>query len=335
MNKRLHFDWWYIVFEVVARGLLITSGLLIVLLKRPFVREVQPEDWKNHMFPYVHGQTPALSEMFPTLNSVFYTALASIFVSVAMPLVFFYGKRFSARLVIEDCVLFWMGFSLCLLLNWNATEVVKRFYGRLRPDYLGRCQGNDKSQWPVNWNMGLTIPLIPECAFNTNMSLTSSKWNYEIEDGRMSFPSGHSSFMWAGWFYPAVYVFSRLGLFANIGALRLVLPSAFCFFPLIVSLSRTSDYQHHVEDIFVGSLFGIISAFVSCAFYFPLRLRPVAENFYAYYDSRKVGDAYVEKSAVRFIRNDTSDIELCDVAAPVVGQASQDDASFSCSSSHN
>ena len=302
MSKRLHFDYLYIICEVLARVSLLLVAILVATLKSPFIREVQQDDWSLYSYPYADGQIPSQKEMFPTMDAVFYTGLASVAVAIAVPVLLLKIKKWSLRLVIEDFTLYLMGVSLALLLNWNATELIKRFYGRLRPDFLGRCRGNDRSMWPAEWGLGQTVPPIPECAYDPSVfPFHSEVWDREMKEARMSFPSGHTSFIWTGWFFPAVYLWSKLGLFSNIGALRVAIPAAFCIFPLIVSISRTSDYQHHVEDVLAGSVFGIFFAFVSCAFYFPLRLKPIAENFYRYYDSTKPGDMYIEKDALRFI----------------------------------
>ena len=302
MSKRLHFDWWYVGLETFARVMLLISGLLLLTLKSPFVREVQETDWHLYSYLYAAGQIPAKREMFPTLDTMGYTVMVVVVVGVVMPILLRKTRKWSLRLVIEDFTLYLMGVSLALLLNWNATELIKRFYGRLRPDFLGRCRGNDRSMWPAEWGLGQTVPPIPECVYDPSVfPFDSGVWSEELTDGRMSFPSAHASFIWTGWFFPAVYIWSKLGLFSNIGALRVAIPAAFCIFPLIVTISRTSDYQHHVEDVLAGAVFGIFFAFVSCAFYFPLRLKPIAENFYRYYDSTKPGDMYIEKDGLRFI----------------------------------
>lgn len=59
-----------------------------------------------------------------------------------------------------------LGFGLAVLMTMLLTDIVKNFVGRFRPDFLDRC----------DWNGS-------ECTGSVSV----------VEEGRRSFPSGHSS----------------------------------------------------------------------------------------------------------------------------------------------
>jgi len=134
------------------------------------------------------------------------------------------------------------------------TEALKNRIGRLRPDFLSRCQ------WDASQNA---------CTGDIELIL----------DGRRSFPSGHSSSAFAGmifitWFLAGKtaalcfnitprsrFLRSRLG--------RLVVVLSPLFFSTWVALTRIEDYRHHREDVIVGALIGIFSGTISYLLYWP------------------------------------------------------------------
>lgn len=52
---------------------------------------------------------------------------------------------------------------------------------------------------------------------------------------------------------------------------RLLISSMPLFGALLVALSRTCDYHHHWQDVFVGSLLGIGIGVLSYRLYFPVK----------------------------------------------------------------
>jgi len=100
------------------------------------------------------------------------------------------------------------------------------FAGRPRPDFLNRCfpDGN--------------IVLNAHCSGNS----------YLVNDGRKSFPSGHSSVAFASFGFLAFYLAAKLKVFATEGKASTGKLLAFLcplMFALCVAISRTCDYHHH------------------------------------------------------------------------------------------
>ncbi|KAL6309281.1 phosphatidic acid phosphatase type 2/haloperoxidase [Sparassis latifolia] len=143
-----------------------------------------------------------------------------------------------------------------------TTEFLKNRVGRLRPDFLSRC----------DWDKE-----IKACTGKVETVL----------DGRRSFPSGHSSTAFTGMTFLSLYLAGMTGawclsepararsLLASRTA-RLALSLAPLVFATWVAISRVEDYRHHIEDVIVGGLIGAISATVCYLIYWPNPFAPYA-----------------------------------------------------------
>ncbi|KAH1169068.1 phospholipid phosphatase 1 isoform X1 [Mauremys mutica] len=126
----------------------------------------------------------------------------------------------------------------------SLTDIAKYSIGRLRPHFLAICQPD----WTrVNCSLG----------YIENFPCQGNK--VQVNEGRLSFYSGHSSFSMYCMLFLALYLQARMkGDWA-----RLVRPTA--QFGLIaasiyVGLSRVSDYKHHWSDVLTGLLQGAVVA---------------------------------------------------------------------------
>ncbi|KAI0317159.1 lipid phosphate phosphatase 1 [Amylostereum chailletii] len=140
-------------------------------------------------------------------------------------------------------------------LNDVVTEALKNRVGRLRPDFLSRC----------NWSDALR-------------ACTGDPMN--IRDGRRSFPSGHSSTAFVGMTFIVLFLAGKTGAlcfssptpsrsFLGSRLARLVVTLAPWAFSTWVAISRIEDYRHHKEDVLVGSTIGILSATITYLTFWP------------------------------------------------------------------
>ncbi|RMZ52981.1 hypothetical protein APUTEX25_001100 [Auxenochlorella protothecoides] len=147
----------------------------------------------------------------------------------------------------------------------QVTQVGKVLVGRLRPDFLARCNPTAPAQLTVQW--GLAASANPAC----DSPLTAD----ELRDGHYSFPSGHSSTAFVFAVYSVGYgiwvlyhrdrvtrlevmrrgVGHRLtdALVAALGLLWLLAQLSFAWG---VAISRVIDYRHHPADVVGGALLG-------------------------------------------------------------------------------
>ncbi|KAI0046682.1 PAP2-domain-containing protein [Auriscalpium vulgare] len=166
-----------------------------------------------------------------------------------------------------------LGVVLGLSITGSITQLVKITVGRPRPDLISRCRPDAGTVDPP---LGLS-----------SVAICHPRTTRMIEDGFRSFPSGHSSLSFAGLGFLAFYIAGKTHLFDKRGhaakAWLALLPLSGA---ALVAISRTEDYRHHWQDVFVGSLLGIVVAYFSYRQYYPplsseLSHRPYAPRIHS------------------------------------------------------
>ncbi|MBW0528399.1 hypothetical protein O181_068114 [Austropuccinia psidii MF-1] len=153
-----------------------------------------------------------------------------------------------------------LGLALSLTMALVITVSVKVTVGRPRPDMLARCQPSPQAISNMTSRLG-----------KSNSSICTAPVNSkEFQDGFRSFPSGHSSTAWSGLGYLAIYLAGKLNLLRNrIHSIKLWIPVTPLLGATLIAVSRTMDYRHHWQDVLVGSLIGLITAWFSYRLYYP------------------------------------------------------------------
>ncbi|XP_016972248.1 phospholipid phosphatase 5 isoform X1 [Drosophila rhopaloa] len=159
--------------------------------------------------------------------------------------------------------------TLALCMNGLPTSMLKITVGRPRPDYFYRCFPD-----------GVMV------LNTTSSSLDSSILDFnctglpgDINEGRKSFPSGHSSFAFASFGFIAYYVGAKLHAFDIRGrghSWRLCIAVIPLVIALLVAVSRTCDYHHHWQDVTIGGLIGLFAGYISYRQYYPSIFGPDA-----------------------------------------------------------
>lgn len=110
--------------------------------------------------------------------------------------------------------------------------------GRLRPDFLARCQ-------PEKLENGQVICKQIHKAI--------------VNEGRRSFPSGHASSAFASLGFVSLFLIGQLRVFNGSGYVwKMGLSLSPVIFAFIVAFSRIIDYRHHVTDVLVGIILGTL-----------------------------------------------------------------------------
>lgn len=163
-----------------------------------------------------------------------------------------------------------LGLAIALALTALLTDLAKNAAGRPRPDLLARCK---------------PAPGTPRPALVTVAACTETRPQL-LHDGWRSFPSGHSSFAFAGLGHLALFLAGQLRVFSHGAAAadaaderaeKLVrgdlLRALACLLPLLgaaaVAFSRVEDYRHDVYDVCAGALLGWTVTYWSYRRYWP------------------------------------------------------------------
>ena len=147
-----------------------------------------------------------------------------------------------------------LGLIISLLLTALITDIIKNFVGRPRPDLISRCDPSPNTPQ----NELVTIAVCRETD------------PHKLQDGWRSFPSGHSSFSFAGLGWLALFFASQAHCVKARTSLILIL---LCLAPLLgaalIAISRLEDYRHDVGDVLVGSIIGCVVTYSNWRRYYP------------------------------------------------------------------
>ncbi|XP_017267595.1 phospholipid phosphatase 1 [Kryptolebias marmoratus] len=127
----------------------------------------------------------------------------------------------------------------------SLTDIAKYSIGRLRPHFLAVC----KPAWErINCKTGTYIE-----------NFTCTEVESLVDEARVSFSSGHSSFSMYCMLFLALYLQARMRSKWS----RLLRPTIQFFLiatAVYVGLTRVSDYKHHWSDVLTGLLQGGVVA---------------------------------------------------------------------------
>ncbi|XP_015880043.1 lipid phosphate phosphatase 2 isoform X2 [Ziziphus jujuba] len=146
-----------------------------------------------------------------------------------------------------------LGLLFSVVITAVITDAIKNAVGRPRPDFFWRCFPDGKDVYD---QLGDVI-----CHGDKSI----------IKEGHKSFPSGHTSWSFAGLGFLSLYLSGKIKVFDRRGHIAKL---CIVFFPLLfaslVGISRVDDYWHHWQDVFAGGLLGLmVSTFCYLQFFPP------------------------------------------------------------------
>ncbi|KAF5961320.1 hypothetical protein HYC85_002529 [Camellia sinensis] len=159
-----------------------------------------------------------------------------------------------------------LGLLFSVLVTAVLTDGIKDAVGRPRPDFFWRCFPDGKDIYD---QLGDVI-----CHGQTSI----------VKEGHKSFPSGHTSWSFAGLGFLSLYLSGKIKAFDRRGHV-----SKLCivFLPLLiaslVAISRVDDYWHHWQDVFAGGLLGLTVAIFCYLQFFPPPYHAEGWGPYAYF----------------------------------------------------
>ncbi|KAH1260724.1 putative lipid phosphate phosphatase 3, chloroplastic [Glycine max] len=146
------------------------------------------------------------------------------------------------------------------------TEAIKNAVGRPRPDFFWRCFPDGKDVYD-KW--GDVI-----CHGDKKV----------IKEGYKSFPSGHTSWSFAGLGFLSLYLSGKIKAFDRKGHVaKLCIVFMPLLFASLIGISRVDDYWHHWQDVFAGGLLGLTVATFCYLQFFPPPYHSEGWGPYAYF----------------------------------------------------
>lgn len=201
----------------------------------PYIRSIKPEElWLYQNAVHPHDTVPTMWLLI---------------MAMGIPSAFILTHYLSTNQYV-DLRQGLLGLLLTAPLTGIITDLVKLSVGRPRPDFFYRC--------------------FPEGQTTSDLQCTGA--TDIVMEGRKSFPSGHSAWIFACFGFLALYLLGKLRCFGAGGrgeGWRLCLALCPLVAATLISLSRYQDYRHHWEDILCGGVLGFLMACICYHHHYP------------------------------------------------------------------
>ncbi|KAM3198916.1 hypothetical protein P3L10_034353 [Capsicum annuum] len=145
-----------------------------------------------------------------------------------------------------------LGLLFAVLITAVITDAIKNAVGRPRPDFFWRCFPDGKDEYDRWGNV--------KCHGKES----------DIKEGHKSFPSGHTSWSFAGLGFLSLYLAGKIKAFDRRGHVaKLCIVLLPLLMASLVGVSRVDDYWHHWQDVFTGGMIGLFVATFCYLQFFP------------------------------------------------------------------
>ncbi|KAG2617747.1 lipid phosphate phosphatase 2-like [Panicum virgatum] len=227
---RLHLFDWVVLALLVA----IDVGLNLI---EPFHRFVGADMMADLRYPLKRNTVPVWAVPI-------YAVIGPIIIIVGI-----YMKRRN----VYDMHHAILGLLFSVLITGVLTDAIKDGVGRPRPNFFWRCFPDGVPKFN-----NITTQVI--CHGDPAV----------IKEGHKSFPSGHSSWSFAGLGFLSWYLAGKIKAFDRRGHVaKLCIVLLPLLLATMVAISRVDDYWHHWQDVFAGGILGLVVASFCYLQFFP------------------------------------------------------------------
>ncbi|KAG8087157.1 hypothetical protein GUJ93_ZPchr0010g11080 [Zizania palustris] len=218
-------------------------------------------------------------------------------IAIVLPWVVFGGIYFKKKNV-YDLHHGILGILYSVLITAVITDAIKDGVGRPRPDFFWRCFPDGKPKFD-----------------NISTDVICHGEKSVIKEGHKSFPSGHSSWSFAGLGFLAWYLAGKLQAFDRKGHIAKL---CIVFLPLLVAslvaVSRVDDYWHHWQDVFAGGIIGLTVASFCYLQFFPCPFDADAIWPHAYFQQLADAQCNMQPTDTEDVREGDGAIALRDTS---------------------
>ncbi|KAL6621914.1 PAP2-domain-containing protein [Neocallimastix sp. 'constans'] len=155
-------------------------------------------------------------------------------------------------------------------ISLELSEFVKALFGRFRPDFLSRCQINTDMVKEIIAGQYIVdgLPVGHDRLFD--LSICTNPNTKILDEGRRSFPSGHSSTICSTFVLLTFYLAGKLRVFDHrVYIWRLVISILPIFGAIYIMSTRHQDNLHHWSDLLGGAILGSLVAIIIYHFFYP------------------------------------------------------------------
>ena len=297
-STQLHMDLGNLDSNKISKGGVFTTYsvvhfvidivFLILLVIIGGITEIAPIPVKRLGFFCDNEQIryPYLPSTIPTVGLIFFTIIPLVFIIGLTILEHFIYKYAHLRLQTQlpstplhvkmhfiyrevkipyglwKTMLILYAFIVGIFITLLVTNAIKFSVGELRPHFIDVCKPN-----------------FTELACRDSYGYSNYVTNYtcygedkgEIREARLSFPSGHASFI----VYNMVFLifFFELKPYIPRG-IRSAVTLLFAIIGMLVAVTRLYDYKHHPNDLIGGSIIGLFTAIFIYFFHLRLNVLP-------------------------------------------------------------
>ncbi|KAL0707382.1 hypothetical protein Bca4012_073808 [Brassica carinata] len=219
--------------------ILVLLGIVIIVLNimEPFHRYIGPDMLTDLTFPLYQDTIP-----------IWAVPIICILVPICIFTVYYYFGR-----DVYDLHHAILGIGFSCLVTGVTTDSIKNAVGRPRPNFFHRCFPDGKAKFD-----------------SVTKDVVCHGVKKIIKEGSKSFPSGHTSWSFAGLTFLAWYLSGKIKVFDRRGH---VAKLCLVFLPILVAvligITRVDDYWHHWTDVFAGAIIGIFFSSLSYLHFFP------------------------------------------------------------------
>ncbi|XP_057529268.1 lipid phosphate phosphatase 2-like [Amaranthus tricolor] len=187
-----------------------------------------------------------------------------------------------------------LGLLFSVLITSVITDAIKDGVGRPRPDFFWRCFPDGKGVFN-----------------NVTGNVMCTGFKSVIKEGHKSFPSGHTSWSFAGLSFLAWYLSGKIRCFDRRGHVaKLCIVFSPILLAAMVGVSRVDDYWHHWQDVFAGGLLGLVVASFCYLQFFPPPYHPDGWGPHAYFHMLEASRNGVQPSSSNINALDLRTTEL-------------------------
>lgn len=227
---RIHMHDWLILF------LLVIIDIILNVIE-PFHRFVGKGMMEDLMYPLKSNTVPFWAVPF-----------VAILLPICVILIYYFIRK-----DVYDFHQATLGLLFSVLITSVITDAIKDGVGRPRPDFFWRCFPNGVGVF-----------------HNVTGDVICTGLKSVIKEGHKSFPSGHTSWSFAGLGFLAWYLSGKIRCFDRRGHVaKLCIVFAPILLAAMVGVSRVDDYWHHWQDVFAGGLLGLVIASFCYLQFFP------------------------------------------------------------------